>query len=271
MDIRYEVLGVERLSDVACCPGGAEVEGKRFQGDPTETAEWRRRMIGLGMRGVIAYDEDGPRGFAEYMPAEVAPVPIEAGGAAILLCYHWAGTNAEDPEHLRRERELIERVIEETRGRFAGLVTQGWDVPTHFPIALLEEVGFRQIARNDPIALMWRPYEEGVPEPTLAPAAYSPPDLSSDGILAIDAAFSARCPYSIDSEAQLRETVSDHPSKDRIRLTVRRIDSREDAFAYAVPPFDWGWVRFNGDEVGLFELPEEKLAVEITRRIERLS
>lgn len=271
MEVHYKQLGVGTLSDVACCPGGLELKGRTFRGNLEQAAEWRRRMIEVGMRGVVAYMGDEPRGFAEYMPAEVAPVPIEASDAAILMCYHWAGTKAEDPEHLTRERELIERVIVETRGRFAGLVTQGWGVPTHFPVALLAELGFREVARNDPIALMWQPYEEGLPEPTLAPAAYSPRDLSSDGILAIDAAFSARCPYSIDSEAHLKETVSDHPLTDRIRLTLRRIDSREDAFAYAVPPFDWGWVHFNGEEVGLFELPGEKLAAAITRRIERLS
>ena len=268
MDIRYRALGVERLSDVACCPGGAEVEGKRFRGDLTETAEWRCWMIGLGTCGVIAYEEDGPRDFAEYMPAEAAPMPIDAPGAAALMCFHWAGTDAEGPEHLARERELIERVIAQTRRDFTGLVAQGWDLPTHFPMSFLAELGLREVVWHQPIAWMWLPYRDGLQEPALATAVHSPPDLSSDGLLAIDAAFSARCPYSIDSEAQLKETISDHPLKDRIRLTLRWIDSREDAFAYAVPPFDWGCIYFNGEEVSLFGLPGEKLAAVITRRIE---
>jgi len=268
MGVHYRPLTVERLSDVACCPGGAEVEGKKFRGDLTETAGWRRRMTGLGMRGVVAYEEDGPRGFAEYMPAEAAPVPIDAPGAAALMCYHWAGTDAEDPEHLAMERRLIGRVIEETRPRFTGLVTQGWDAPTHFPIPFLEELGFREVARSGSIALMWNAYRTDAREPALAPAAYAPRDLSDEGLLAIDAAFSARCPYSLDTEARLKETVSAHPLKDRIRMDLHRIDTRADAFACAVAPFDWAWVFFNGESIGLFEYPGGKLAGEITRRIE---
>jgi len=267
MIVRTAALTDETLGDVVCCPGGLEVRGKDFRGDPEETLVWRRRMIGLGLRGIVAYDEDGPRGFAETMPAEAAPIPVHAPGAAALLCYRWAGTEAEDPEHLERERALIEQVIVETRGGFTGLLTQGWDVPTHFPIPLLEELGFREVDRRDQIALMWLPYRKTSKPPTMVAASHAPRDLSADGLLAIDAAFSARCPYSLYSEAHLRETVSTHPLRSRIRLDLHRIDSREDALAFAVPPFDWAWVFLNGDEVSLFELPREKLSAEITRRM----
>jgi len=271
MHIRYEPLTPKNLADVACCPGGAEVAGKTFRGNLEETIEWRHRMLDLGMRGIVAYDGSVPRGFVEYMPAEAAPVPIEAPGTAVLMCYHWAGTEPDDPEHLERERELIAQVVERARGEVSGLVTQGWDVPTHFPIPLLQDLGFREVIRHGDIALMWLPYEEGNPEPRLAPASYAPRDLSPDGLLAIDAAFTSRCPYSISTEARLKEVISDHPLKDRIRVALRRIDTREDALAYAVAPFDWAWVFFNGEEVALFEFPGEELATEIARRIEALS
>jgi len=271
MGVRYRPLDTKRLSDVACCPGGLELKGKRFRGDLTETSAWRRRMIELGMRGVVAYDEDGPRGFAEYMPAEAAPVPIDAPGAAVLMCYHWAGTDAEDPEHLAMERRLVGRVIEETYLRFTGLVTQGWEAPTHFPIPFLEDLGFHEVARSEPIALMWNPYRTDAESPNLVPVSYVPRDLSGEGLLAIDAAFSARCPYSLDTEAHLRETVSAHPLKERVRMDLYRIDTRQDAFACAVAPFDWAWVFFNGEAIGLFEYPGGKLAEEITRRVEAMN
>ena len=270
MRVEYRPLGLDTLSDVVCCPGGLELRGKKFRGDLDQVMEWRRRMVGLGMRGVVAYTDEGARGFAEYMPADVAPVPITAPGAATLMCYHWAGTKAEDPEHLAQERELIEHVIKETRGRFSGLSTQGWNAPTHFPISFLEELGFREVARHEHIALLWLPNQHGVDEPTLASAMYVPQDLSSERLLAIDAAFSARCPYSIHSEARLTAAVSEHPLRDRIRLTTHRIDTREDAFAYAVLPLDWSWVYLNGSEISLFGLSGEKLAEEMTRRINAL-
>jgi hypothetical protein len=122
VEVHYKQLGVGTLSDVACCPGGLELKGRTFRGNLEQAAEWHCRMIEVGMRGVVAYMGDEPRGFAEYMPAEVAPVPIEASDAAILMCYHWVGMKAEDPEHLTRERKLIERVIEETRPHYSDLV-----------------------------------------------------------------------------------------------------------------------------------------------------
>jgi len=271
MAVRFEPLSLKTLPDVVCCPGGLEVAGKRFLGDLSETVAWREKMMDLGMSGLVAYDESGPRGFAEYMPAESASVPIVAPGVAILMCYHWAGTDPEAPEHLERERALIERVIEEVRGTFSGLATQGWDVPTHFPIPLLERLGFREVARAGTIALMWHPFSNEAEVPRFSEPTYVPRNLASEGLLEIDAAFSVRCPYGISSEARLSETIATHPQRDRIRLTIHHIDTREDALALAVPPFDWSWVFMNGEEVGLFEFPGERLAVEIGRRIDALS
>jgi len=270
MDVRFEPCGPEKLTEIVCCPGGLELSGKRFRGDLSETFTWRLRMIELGMRGLIASCEDGPRGFAEYMPAETAPLAIEAPGAAVLLCYHWAGTAADDPEHLACEQTLIDRVIAETRGAFTGLVTQGWDHENHFPIALLKELGFREVARRDQIALMWLPFRDDAVQPSYLPAARTPRNLASEGLLAIDAAFSARCPYSIDGEGRLQDAVATHPLAERIRLKLHRIDTREEALAHAVSPFDWAWIFFNGEEINLFEFRGERLAEEITRRIERL-
>jgi hypothetical protein len=271
MTVRYERLTSERLGDVVCSPHGLELDGKRFLGDLSETVTWRKRMIELGMSGLIAYDESGPRGFVEYMPAEAAPVPIVAPGAAILTCYHWAGTDPEVPEHLERERELAERAVEEAKAQFTGLATQGWDVPTHFPIPLLEELGFREVARADYIALMWLRFSRDAVESRFAEPSYVPVDLSGDGLLAIDAAFSARCPYGISSETRLRDVVANHPQRDRIRLILHRIDARDEALALAVPPFDWSWTFMNGEEVGLFQFPGEKLAAEIARRLDGIS
>jgi hypothetical protein len=270
MNVRYKPLTSDTLGDVVCCPGGLELGGKTFLSDLAHVTEWRQRMIALGMCGVVAYDDGTPRGFVEYMPANVAPVSIIAPGAAILMCYHWARAAADSAEHLVQERRLLERAIADTQDRFTGLATQGWDLPTHFPIGLLEPLGFREVVRHDDIALMWLPFEAGTPEPTLASASYSPRDLASERILSIDAAFSARCPYSLHSEVRLKRAVSQHPLWNRIRLTVHRIDTREQAFACAVLPLDWAWVCFNGEQASLFELPGEKLAEEITRRIERL-
>jgi hypothetical protein len=270
MSVRYESLREETLADIVCCPGGLEIQDKSLTGHVEQVLAWRRRMIRQGLEGVVAYNEGVPRGFAEIMPAEGAPLAVIAPGTAVLMCYHWAGTAADDPEHLSQERALIEQLIHQTSDRYAGLVTQGWDHPSHFPIHFLEEVGFQSVDSRDAIALMWHPFRATAALPSFAPPAYAPQDRSTEGVLAIDAAFSARCPYGLHFENRLRETVDGHPRRDRIELILHRIDNRAQALALALPPFDWSWVFFNSEEVDLFSLPGGRLSAEISRRIDAL-
>lgn len=264
----YRPLDEETVSDLACCSGGLELAGKDFRGDLGQVAEWRRRMLRLGMRGVVACRAGVAHGFAEYMPSEAAPFPVEAPGAAVLLCFHWAGTQPDDPEHLTEERRMVEAVIEEARPGFAGLATLGWNHPTHYPIQLLEDLGFQEIVREEPIALMWLPFRGGIPEPRLAPPRFRPRDLSRRGILAADAAFSARCPYSVHAVERLKTLVAAHPDHARISLREHRIDTREDAFRLAVSPWDWTWTYLNGESVNLL-VSREDVVRELTRRVPR--
>lgn len=209
-------LSAENTKDIVCCPGGLEVKGRKFKGDLGRTVIWREKMLRLGMRGFVSYQDGLARGFIEFMPAETAPFPIEAPGAAVLMCYHWIPTNESDAgEHLAHERRLIELVIAEATGKFTGLATLGWDHPTHFPIAMLEELGFRQVERTDYIALMWLPFREGAARPRLAPARFELQDLSSQGLLAIESAWSSRCPYSIHHAACLKEAIVRIPTENR--------------------------------------------------------
>ncbi len=264
----YRPLNEETVCDIACCPGGLELAGKSFRGDLGQVAEWHRSMVRSGMRGVVALKAGAAHGFAEYMPAESAPFPIEAPGAAVLLCFHWAGTEPEDPEHLAQERAMVLAVIEETRSAFSGLATLGWNHPTHYPIQLLEDLGFQEIVREEPIALMWLHFREGVLKPQLAPAHFAPRDLSGRGILAVDAASSARCPYSVNAVERLRTVIAAHPDHARISLREHRIDTRQDAFRLAVSPWDWTWTYLNGESVNLV-VSREEVVRELTRRVPR--
>jgi len=268
-EVVYRPLDEETVSDLACCPGGLELAGKGFCGDLSQVAEWHRRMLRLGMRGVVAERAGQSTGFAEYMPSESAPFPIEAPGAAVLLCFHWAGTQPDDPEHLTEERRMVEAVIEEARPGFAGLATLGWNHPTHYPIQLLEDLGFQEIVREEPIALMWLPFRGSIPEPRLAPPRFRPRDLSRRRILAVDVAFSARCPYSVHAVERLKTLVAAHPDHARISLREHRIDTRQDAFRLAVSPWDWTWTYLNGEAVSLLVVSREEVVRELTRRVPR--
>ncbi len=260
-------LREENVGDLVCLPGGLELAGKSFLGDLSHVAEWHRERLQEGMSGRIAYADGVARGFVEIMPAETAPFPIVAPGACVLLCFHWAGTEPEDPAHLAEERHMLEAVIADARREFTGIAALGWNHPTHYPLALLTALGFREVVRQEPIALVWLPFRDGVPEPQLAQPRFSPRDLSGDGLLAIDAAWSARCPYSVSFAGRLRAAVAGQPERGRISFIERRIDTRADAFEHAASPWDWGWAYVNGRPINPFALPGDTLAAEISRHV----
>ncbi len=270
MFVEYRLLGEANLSDLVCCPGGLELAGKSFAGRVEQVVDWHRDRLREGMRGFIAYAEGVPRGFVEYAAAEIAPFPIEAPGACILLCFHWAGTKPEDPQHLREERRMIDAAIAGARPAFVGMAALGWNHPTHYPIALLRELGFREIVRDEPIALLWLPFRGGLSEPTLGRPQFRPRDLRLQGLLAVDQAWSARCPYSIHFAERMKNVVDSHPNRTQIDLRQYRVDTRDEAFRLAASPWDWGWTYLNGEEVSLFQYGGDKLREEIGRRVASL-
>ncbi|MCX6093757.1 MAG: hypothetical protein NTY63_02890 [Candidatus Bipolaricaulota bacterium] len=267
MPVEYRPLREGNLSDLVCCPGGLELAGKSFAGRLELVADWHRDRLREGMRGRVAYAEGVPRGFVEYAATEIAPFPIEAPGACVLLCFHWAGTEPEDSQHLVEERRMIEAAIADARPAFIGMAALGWNHPTHYPITLLRELGFREIIRDEPIALLWLPFRAGSATPTLARPQFRPRNLRSRGLLAVDQAWSARCPYSIHFAERMRSVVDAHPDRRQIDLRQYRIDTRDETFRLAASPWDWGWTYLNGEEISLFQYGADKLREEIARRV----
>lgn len=264
-------LTAENVKEIICCPGGLEVEGQKFKGEIGRTATWREEMLELGMRGFISYWDGLARGFIEYMPAETAPFHIEAPGAAVLMCYHWIpAVESDEEKHLVQEKRLINLVIEEAKGKFSGLATLGWDHPTHFPISFLKEIGFQEVQRTEYIALMWLPLQPAAPRPQMAPASFNPQDLSSEGLLAIESAWSSRCPYSIHNAARLERVIAKIPGKERIRHFPHRIDTHEQAIRWPVSPWNWEWAFSNGEEIPIFELKSAELESFIADKLAQL-
>ncbi len=266
-------LTEENVGDIICCPGGLELEGKVFQGDLSAVVAWRQEMLRLGMEGFVSYHEGIARGFVEYMPAEAAPFPIEAPGAAVLLCYHWVPVvRGDNADRLAQEKRLVQKVIAEAAGRFSGLATLGWDNPVHFPIPFLEELGFEVVERTDYVALMWRPFTEWTERPRLVPANFAPQDLSSQGLLAIESAWSSRCPYSLHHAALLEEALAGLPeeAKERIRFLPHRVDTHDEAVRWAIRPWNWEWAFANGEKIPLHRIEVNELQDLILDRLARV-
>ncbi len=270
--VKDQKLTQSTLGDIVCCPGGLETKGQKINGEIEQALTWREEMLKLGMNGFVSYQDGVPRGFIEYMPAETAPFPIEASGSAVLMCYYWVlKDKGDEKEHLAQEKRLIQLVIEEAEDRFSGIATLGWNHPTHFPIRLLEELGFQQLARYDYIVLMWLPLKKKVPRPKMAPLRFKPQDLSSKGLLAVELAWSSRCPYSIHHAFSLEQTIDEIPCKARIRTFLHRIDTRNEAIRWSISPWDWAWLFLNGGKVPIHEFPEpDELKRLIEEKISKL-
>jgi len=265
MTVEYRPLDSTTVADIPCAPGGLEVRGSALLGEIERVADWRRERLSEGLRGLVAYVDGAPRGFAEYLPADVAPFPIEAPGAVVLSCYHWAGGSPEGPAHLEREREMLARLMLGASGTATGMAALAWDHPIHFPISLLRGLEFREIARDRHLALMWHPFRRAE-APRWIPAEYEP-RAGTVGRLVIDAAYSTRCPYSIDQATRLRRIVEDHPQRARIDLRVVQIDTRDEAIRHGVSPWDWGWLFMDGEPIELFGPGSVSLSEEIARRL----
>lgn len=266
-------LITQNVKDIVCCPGGLEVKDQLLKGDLEQTVIWRKEMLKLGMTGFVSYLEGLARGFIEYMPTEVAPFPIEVARGAVLMCYHWEPVDPDDEEeHLTQEKRLIQLVIDDANGKFSGLATLGWDNPSHFPITFLKELGFEEIEKSGEIRLMWLPLEEGVSPAKMGPTQFKPQNLFSKGLLAIESAWSSRCPYSIHNAARLEQVIADLPKKAResVRHLPHRIDTHEEAMKYSIFPRNWEWVFLNGEEIPIFDLPSDKLRQRILDGVEKL-
>lgn len=237
----------KNVGDIICCPGGVEVRRNELKGPLEKTLSWRQNLIEKGMKGFVQYEGKKPVGFVEYMPTEKAPLPIKALGAATLMCFHWVKPSMSDEEHLRSERSLVEKVIESTSEDFAGLAALAWDHPTHFPLDMMEDMGFQEVEKDGYLSLVWYPHED-VEVPELLEPSFRPRDLSEKNLLAIDQAFSNRCPFSIHNALKFKRWIKELDDT-RIDHCIYTIDTREHVFRYSISPWGWEWLFLNGKRI----------------------
>jgi len=240
-----------------------------LEGPLGKTMEWRKNLLKEGMKGFIQYKEEKPVGFVEYMPAENVPLPIKAPGAAALMCFHWVKPSMSEEEHLESERKLVEKAVDATSEEFNGLAALAWDHPIHFPISMMKDMGFREIKKDSQIHLVWYPHTDAEP-PEMIKASFEPRHLSGQGLLAIDQAFSNRCPFSIHNALKFRSWIEEIDDQ-RIRHHINVIDTREDVFKYSVSPWGWEWIYINGKPLkDIFHLSKEEMINTIKEELERL-
>ncbi len=266
-DLDIRPLDRKNVKDIICCPGGLEVSDY-MKGPLEETLRWRIERIEQGMKGFISYQNNQATGFLEYMPAEKAPLPIIAPGAAVLMCFHWLSPFGENKKHLDFEKLLVKKTLEVISEDFTGLATIAWDHPIHFPLNMMEMLGFKDIDNQDYIHLVWHPFEEGEP-PKFIQSRYSPLDLSEQGRMAVEQAYSNRCPYSIHNAHKVKEVLQELDDP-RIQHRLLTIDTRQDVIDYSVSPWGWEWLFLNDERIDFFRKEEKELKKLIKKRLDEL-
>ncbi|MBD3647281.1 MAG: GNAT family N-acetyltransferase [Pseudomonadales bacterium] len=189
---------------------------------------WVERMLPRGLGARIAFLEDYPAGFAEFMPIEVAPAPVIGEGLLFLTEVH---VNSEDKggalnlEKMGVGQMLIRAVEQYAREQgFAGLVTVALE-GTWLPESFYENMGFTLIQQDDEVCLLWKPFKE-CPQPELWSGNFEP-TVRDDGVH-VDVIHTSQCPgattlglwQEIAGEYGPRVSFAEHLADDRSIMDI---------------------------------------------------
>lgn len=189
---------------------------------------WVERMVPQGLGARIAFLEDYPAGFAEFMPIEVAPAPVRGEELLFLTEIH---VNHEDKrgeidlQHMGVGKMLIRAVEQYAREQgFAGIVTIGLD-SDWLPESYYESVGFELLEQVGSVCLLWSQFRD-CPIPSLWMGNFDP-GVRDDGVQ-IDVVHTSQCPGAttlglwkdVAAEYGPKVTFSEHIADDRSVMDI---------------------------------------------------
>ena len=85
MTVRIRDLDDDTMAAYLCCGTRPNAESVAAA---DERRAWTDRMIPKGLGAKIAYCDGNPAGFIVYLPAEVAPAPVQGDGCLFIQCIH---------------------------------------------------------------------------------------------------------------------------------------------------------------------------------------
>lgn len=211
---------------------GCHPEDQRFDDAYRERMEckraWASGMFEKGLGARIAFLEDYPAGFAEFLPIEVAPAPVMGEKLLYITEIH---VNGEDKDrtinltHMGVGKMLIRAVEQYARENgFAGLATialeRDW-----LPASFYEKMGFTGLEQQDEVHLLWRAFRNS-PAPSLWRGNFDPV-VRDDGVH-IDVIRTSQCPGAgtlslwrdVAEEYGARVTFSEHVADDRSIMDI---------------------------------------------------
>ncbi len=155
---------------------------------------WVKEMSGKGLGARIAFVEDYPAGFTEFMPIEVAPAPVVGEDLLFVTDIH---VNREDKngeinlEHLGVGKMLVRAAEQYAREQgFHGLATLAHE-GTWMPESFYESMGFELVQEIRELVLLWMPFDDW-PRPSIWLGNFRP-RVRTDGVH-IDVIHTSQCP-----------------------------------------------------------------------------
>ena len=186
---------------------------------------WAEAMIPRGLGARVAFLEDYPAGFAEFVPIELAPAPVKGENLLFVTDIHVTRDDKGGKinlEHLGIGRLLVRSVEQYAREKgFKGMVTLALK-GNRLPEAFYESVGFRLLQQIEDLCLLWYPFSEECDQPIIWKGNFKP-HIREDGVQ-IEVIRTTQCPGL--SSPEVWRSVADEYD-DAVSYSEFDADSRE--------------------------------------------
>ncbi|MBE3519800.1 MAG: GNAT family N-acetyltransferase [Firmicutes bacterium] len=190
-----------------------------------ESARVHRHVASIGVRTLAVFDEGKPVGRLEIMPIEAAPLALSGDGLWVIRCL-WV---LEKSQGRGMGRALMERAIEIASGSkgIAVVTYNNW-----MPVPFFEKFGFELVDRKGSASLLLLKMSPHATASFVPPRNAVPisPDRSKGDLVAVEAVFTGRCPWLMQSWRRWLRAARD--MSDRVVTSERFIFTRDDAMHY---------------------------------------
>jgi len=180
-----------------------EESNKQFAAGAPAKLMWLKEIIKKGLMAKIAYEEENPIGFIDYIPIEHAPAAITGKNLIYLNCIYVIR-----PFWGKGYREALLKAAEKEASNLSkGMVVTAYDHKHwFFPMAFFKKYGYKEVDRRGKRVLMMKEFEP-VESPKFLDLKYKPKLVPNKVV--VDAFWNGLCPHSTVVIARLRKVCAE--------------------------------------------------------------
>ena len=157
---------------------------------------WYEKMKDKGLRVKLAEDDNGTVGaMIQYVPIEHSFAQGENAYIVLCIWVHGYKEGRGDFRHKGMGKALIQAAEEDVKSLGAnGLAAWGMTIPVFMRAAWFKKQGYKVVDKIGPQALLWKPFKENAPLPTLVRQKKKP--TGENGAVTLHAFKNGWCPGS---------------------------------------------------------------------------